>query len=84
LIRNRRGVFSRILIEWHGFLLNSESRGGQQWSLHNFVPSSLKWTLPRGLFRDETRYPVPVPLGQTVGGHAEFARLNELQVLLEA
>jgi hypothetical protein len=52
--------------------------------LHNFVPSSLKWTLPRGLFRDETRYPVPVPLGQTVGGHAEFARLNELQVLLEA
>jgi hypothetical protein len=30
------------------------------------------------------RYPVPVPLGQTVDGHAEFARLNELQVLLEA
>jgi hypothetical protein len=44
-----------------------ESRGGQQWSLPNFVPSSLKWTPPRA-----------------VGGHAEFARLNELQVLVEA
>ena len=67
MIRNRRGIFSRILIEWHGFLLNSESRGGQQWRVPNFVPSSLKWTP-----------------GQTVDGHAEFARLSELQVLLEA
>jgi len=47
LIRNRRPTFSRILIEWHGFLLNSGSRGGQQWSLPNFVPSSLKWTPSR-------------------------------------
>jgi hypothetical protein len=67
LIPNRRGMVSRILIEWHGFLLNSDSRGGQQWSLPNFVSSSLKWTPPR-----------------VVGGHAEFARLNELQVLVEA
>lgn len=69
LIRNRRGIFSRILIEWHDFLLNPESRGGQQWSLPNLVPSSLKWTPPGG-FRDET----PVPGSSTIGADGGRAR----------
>ena len=62
LVRNRRVIFSRILIEWHGFVSSTPSSGWramkfvQLCSIEHFLKSTIHpWQRPAGKYRSDGR-----------------------------